>query len=124
MFFIPAENRPAKNQTNENEEVVNENKVIDKDQFANKVLKYLWSDAFKRNGKDEIFTCKSLSELISTFTTDSKPFEKCFRDEFVKDLTDANKNVEDEADEKSKPNSNSDESTSSDNTDPATSTEN
>ena len=58
---------------------------IKKEDFAEKVLKYLWDDVFKRNKSGEIFVkddkVKSLSDLIDAFETSVgfESFEKIFK---------------------------------------------
>ena len=58
---------------------------IRKEDFAEKVLKYLWDDVFKRNKSGEIFVkddkVKSLSDLIDAFETSVgfESFEKIFK---------------------------------------------
>ena len=58
---------------------------IKKEDFAEKVLKYLWDDVFKRNKSGEIFVkddkVNSLSDLIDAFETSVgfKSFEKIFK---------------------------------------------
>ena len=61
---------------------------IDEKKFANKVLKYLWTDVFKRN-TDKIFKVKDLSKVVEDFAgTDA--FDKVFADEFAQSLKDTN----------------------------------
>lgn len=61
---------------------------IDEKKFANKVLKYLWADVFKRN-TDKIFKSENLSDVVQNFTgTDA--FDKVFADEFAQSLKDTN----------------------------------
>ena len=61
---------------------------IDEKKFANKVLKYLWTDVFKRN-TDKIFKVKDLSKVVEDFAgTDA--FDKVFADEFAQSLIDTN----------------------------------
>ena len=66
---------------------------IDEKKFANKVLKYLWADVFKRD-TGKIFKSENLSNVVQDFTgTDA--FDKVFTDEFAqsqKDTNDAIKN--------------------------------
>ncbi len=58
---------------------------IKKEDFAEKVLKYLWDDVFKRNKSSEIFVkddkVNSLSDLIDAFETSVgfESFEKIFK---------------------------------------------
>ena len=58
---------------------------IKKEDFAEKVLKYLWNDVFKRNKSGEIFVkddkVNSLSDLIDAFETSVgfESFEKIFK---------------------------------------------
>ncbi len=58
---------------------------IKKEDFAEKVLKYLWDDVFKRNKSSEIFVkddkINSLSDLIDAFETSVgfESFEKIFK---------------------------------------------
>ncbi len=58
---------------------------IKKEDFAEKVLKYLWDDVFKRNKSGEIFVkddkVNSLSDLIDAFETSVgfESFEKIFK---------------------------------------------
>ena len=61
---------------------------IDEKKFANKVLKFLWTDVFKRN-TDKIFKVKDLSKVVEDFAgTDA--FDKVFADEFAQSLKDTN----------------------------------
>ena len=66
-------------------EKVNNVDKIKKEEFAEKVLKYLWDDVFKRNKSGEIFIkddkVNSLSNLINTFETSVgfESFEKIFK---------------------------------------------
>ena len=61
---------------------------IDQKKFANKVLKYLWADVFKRD-TGKIFKSKNLSKVVEDFTgTDA--FDKVFTDEFAQSLKDTN----------------------------------
>ena len=58
---------------------------IKKEDFAEKVLKYLWDDVFKRNKSGEIFVkddkINSLSDVIDTFENAAgfESFEKIFK---------------------------------------------
>ena len=61
---------------------------IDGKKFANKVLKYLWADVFKRN-TDKIFKSENLSKMVDDFTG-ADAFDKVFVEDFVKSLNDAN----------------------------------
>lgn len=64
---------------------LNENSgSIEEKDFANKVLKYLWNDIFKRD-REDIFKAKSFGDLISNFTGPDA-FEKCFSDSFNEKL--------------------------------------
>ena len=66
-------------------EKVNGVDKIKKEDFAEKVLKYLWDDVFKRNKSGEIFIkddkVKSLADLIDVFekSTGFESFEKIFK---------------------------------------------
>lgn len=73
LFFMEAEGDGA-------------NKKIDQAKFANKVLKYLWTDVFKRDRDgDGIFLAKNMSDLVNNFN-ESNAFEKTFKKEFVDEL--------------------------------------
>lgn len=70
---------------------INENPgVIEEKDFANKVLKYLWNDIFKRD-REDIFKAKSFGDLISNFTGPDA-FEKCFSDSFNDELKNSDQN--------------------------------
>src|SRR5574344_461755 len=73
LFFMEAEGDGA-------------NKKIEPAKFANKVLKYLWTDVFKRdrNG-DGIFLAKNMSDLVNDFKG-KEAFEKTLKKDFVDDL--------------------------------------
>lgn len=66
-------------------ETINGVDKIKKEDFAEKVLKYLWDDVFKRNKSGEIFVkddkINSLSDLIDAFETSIgfESFEKIFK---------------------------------------------
>ena len=64
---------------------------IDEKKFANKVLKYLWADVFKRN-TDKIFKVKNLSEVVKDFTG-TNAFDKVFAETFVQSMKDANEEI-------------------------------
>lgn len=72
----------------------NSGKIPESD-FANKVLKYLWNDIFKRRLESSIFNenIKTFGELISAFNGE-KAFENCFDGDFVKELKNPDVNKE------------------------------
>lgn len=72
----------------------NSGKISESD-FANKVLKYLWNDIFKRRLESSIFNenIKTFGELISAFNGE-KAFENCFDGDFVKELKNPDDNKE------------------------------
>ena len=65
---------------------------IDPKKFANKVLKYLWADVFKRSTDKEIFNVENLSEVVEKFTG-VNAFNEVFKPDFVKSLNDANDKI-------------------------------
>jgi hypothetical protein len=73
----------GKKKTDEKGNILDEYKPIPKDEFAEKVLKYLWNDVFKRNAADNIFAkdkVTSLTSLIDAFESNDKfaAFENVF----------------------------------------------
>ncbi|SHK83191.1 AAA family ATPase [Fibrobacter sp. UWB12] len=66
-------------------------KKIDEKKFANKVLKYLWTDVFKRN-TDKIFKAENLSKAVEDFTG-ADAFDKVFIESFVQSLKDVNEEI-------------------------------
>ncbi|WP_443738834.1 AAA family ATPase [Treponema sp.] len=72
LFFIQPEG-----------DIENQPGTIKADEFSNKVLKYLWTDIFKRDKsplfKEEI---KTFGDLLTAFNGD-KAFDNCFKDEIV-----------------------------------------
>lgn len=61
--------------------------VISKDAFANKVLKYLWDDAFKFDRQKHFGNVKTLEDLIERFTEDAG--FNVFQDSSIKNLKSA-----------------------------------
>ena len=59
--------------------------------FANKVLKYLWTDVFKRNA-DQIFKADNLSKVVEDFTG-ADAFDKVFVDTFAQKLNNTNDEI-------------------------------
>ncbi|MEE0876806.1 MAG: hypothetical protein UIH18_05870 [Fibrobacteraceae bacterium] len=77
-WFIKGEKK-----TDQNGKVSNESKDFPKDEFAEKVLKYLWNDVFKRSAAENIFLkgkVSSLTNLIELFESGEKfaAFENVF----------------------------------------------
>lgn len=77
-WFIKGEKK-----TDEKGNALNECKDFPKDEFAEKVLKYLWNDVFKRNAAEKIFIkdkVVSLTNLIEFFESGEKfaAFENVF----------------------------------------------
>lgn len=88
LFFIKAES-----ETDTAEEIHEADKPekIPESDFANKVLKYLWNDIFKRN-PEEIFLPKirTFGDLLSNFKG-SSAFKNCFNSDFAAELEKNNK---------------------------------
>lgn len=77
-WFIKGEKK-----TDEKGNIIDEYNPIPKDEFAEKVLKYLWNDVFKRNAAENIFArdkVTSLTSLIDIFESSDKfaAFENVF----------------------------------------------
>ena len=77
-WFIKGEKK-----TDQNGNTLNECKDFPKDEFAEKVLKYLWNDVFKRNAAEKVFLkdkVTSLTNLIEQFESGEKfaAFENVF----------------------------------------------
>ena len=88
LFFIKADS-----ETDTTEEIPETDKPekIPESDFANKVLKYLWNDIFKRN-PEEIFLPKirTFGDLLSNFKG-SSAFKNCFNPDFAAELEKNNK---------------------------------
>ena len=80
LFFIKVES-----ETDKAEEIPETDKTekIPESDFANKVLKYLWNDIFKRN-HEEIFLAeiKTFGDLLLRFNG-KDAFRNCFNSDFV-----------------------------------------
>ena len=77
-WFIKGEKK-----TDQNGKTLNECKDFPKDEFAEKVLKYLWNDVFKRNAAEKVFLknkVTSLTNLIEQFESGKEfaAFENVF----------------------------------------------
>jgi len=80
LFFMEAEGDGA-------------NKKIDPAKFANKVLKYLWTDVFKRDRDgDGIFLAKNMSDLVNNFN-ESDAFKKTFKENFIGEMMNTDKDL-------------------------------
>lgn len=88
LFFIKADSETDK--TEEIHEADKPEKIPESD-FANKVLKYLWNDIFKRN-PEEIFLPKirTFGDLLSNFKGPAA-FKNCFSSDFATALKQSNK---------------------------------
>ena len=82
----------ADSETDKAEEIPETDKLekIPESDFANKVLKYLWNDIFKRN-PEEIFLAeiKTFGDLLLNFKG-AAAFGKCFKSDFVTALNQGN----------------------------------
>lgn len=87
LFFVMADS-----ETDKAEEIPETDKLekIPESDFANKVLKYLWNDIFKRN-PEEIFLSeiKTFGDLLLNFKG-AAAFGKCFNSDFVTALNQSN----------------------------------
>lgn len=87
LFFVKADS-----ETDKAEEIPETDKLekIPESDFANKVLKYLWNDIFKRN-PEEIFLAeiKTFGDLLLNFKG-ADAFKNCFNSDFVTALNQSN----------------------------------
>lgn len=100
LFFIKAES-----ETDTAEEIHEADKPekIPESDFANKVLKYLWNDIFKRN-PEEIFLPKirTFGDLLSNFKG-SSAFKNCFNSDFAAELEKNDKPLTEPSDQLAQP---------------------
>ncbi|MDO5774926.1 MAG: AAA family ATPase [Spirochaetales bacterium] len=90
LFFIKAD---SETDTAEKFPETDKPEKITESDFANKVLKYLWNDVFKRN-LEEIFLAeiKTFGDLLLKFKG-SSAFRKCFNSDFVTALEQSNRSL-------------------------------